>query len=132
MKAVVWIVLAWLAGHVVLIAGHVLLVFLYSVLVAPGLTSEDYTAFAMASGPWFSIIVGGPVFYALGRMLVSRLGGRARTAGLVTWLLYSSVDAAVVLMTVDVVSALLAGQWLLSQGIKLAAVLWATRTPVAD
>lgn len=127
MKTIGWTVTAWLTGHIVLIAGHVLLVFVYSLAVAPGLTTEDYAAFAMASGPWFSMVFGGPVFYALGRLLVARVGSGARAAGLVAWALYSSVDAAVLVTTADEVSALLAGQWIASQAIKLAAVLWATR-----
>ena len=127
MKTALWTVVAWLTGHVVLIAGHVALVFLYSVAIAPGLTNEEYSAFALASGPWFSIVAGGPVFYLLGRLLVRRLGAGARAAGLVAWVLYCAVDASVVLATTDAIGSGLAAQWIASQSVKLVAILWATR-----
>ena len=88
-------------------------------------------AFAMASGPWFSILAGGPVFYLLGRVLLRLVGGKARAAGIAAWALYSAVDAAVVLTATDAISAPLAGQWVLSQAIKLLAVLWATQAPAS-
>lgn len=124
-----WTVATWWLAHVSLIAGHVLIVFLYSFFVAPGLESADVQAFAMRSGPWFSILAGGPVFYVLARLLARRLGSDGRRCALAAWALYSATDAAIVLLSVETIPALLAGQWLLSQGIKLIAVLLATRAP---
>ena len=126
-RTVTWVVGTWLAAHAVLIAGHVLLVLLYSVAVAPGLSNADYEEFARASGPWFSILFGFPVFYALGRILRGRLDSGARAAGLAVWCLYSATDFAVVLAYEASITAMLAVQWCVSQGVKLAAVLVSTR-----
>ena len=120
----------WLGSHLLLIVGHVALVFLYSVLVAPGLAHAEYAAFAERSGPWFSIVFGGPVFYLVGRILHARLGAWGRRAALAAWVLYSLTDLGIVLAVHGVPGWALAGQWILSQSIKLLAVLAATRAPV--
>ncbi len=125
-RTALWIVATWWLAHLLLIAGHVLVVFLYSALVAPGLENADYQAFAMRSGPWYSIVAGGPVFYLFGRVLVRRVSPRQRASGLIVWALYSATDAAIVILSLGTVPALLAGQWVVSQGVKLAAILLAT------
>ncbi|NNE35104.1 MAG: hypothetical protein HKN13_07715 [Rhodothermales bacterium] len=126
-RAIAWIVGAWLLSHVVLIAGHVLLIFLYSTLIAPGLEPSAYQDFALASGPWYSILLGGPVFYVVGRLFASRFGSAARRFALIVWALYSITDLTIVLMVGTVITPLFATQWLVSQGVKLIAVLLATR-----
>jgi len=126
-RTVAWVIGMWLGAHVVLIAGHVLLVFLYSAFIEPGLSNAEYQAFARASGPWFSIVFGFPAFYAVGRILSGRMGPSARVAGLAVWCLYSATDLAIVLAYEESITALLAVQWCVSQGVKVAGVLWATR-----
>ena len=126
-KVAAWVVALWLAAHVVLIVCHVLLVFLYSAAIAPGLEHADYQAFALRSGPWLSIVLGGPVFYAVGRLLRRRARPLGRRAGLAAWGLYSATDAAIVLASAATITPLLAGQWLVSQGVKLWAVVLGTR-----
>ena len=121
------VVALWLASHVVMIAGHVLLVFLYSVAIEPGLENADYRQFAERSAPWFSIVFGAPVFYAVGMLLRRRVQPHARGAGLTVWGLYTATDAAILLASVGSPPPLLAGQWLVSQAVKLLVVLWATR-----
>ncbi len=111
-----------------MIAGHVLLVFVYSVVVAPGAEHSDYQTFARESAPWFSIVAGGPVFYGLGRVLRGRLSRKARLAGLVVWGFYSAADLAILIAALPTVPGLLAAQWVVSQGVKLVAVLLATRS----
>ena len=126
-RVVAWTLGLWWLAHLVLIAGHVLLVFVYSIAVAPGLEHADYQAFAETSAPWFSIVAGGPVFYALGRLLRKRVAPSGRRAGLVVWGLYSATDLAIVLASGFALTPLFAGQWVTSQAIKLFAVLLATR-----
>ncbi len=126
-KIAAWVIGSWLGAHVLLVAGHILLVVLYSLAIAPGLEHADYQAFAQCSAPWFSIVAGGPVFWAVGRILHRRARPHGRTAGLTAWGLYSATDAAILLASVGTPPALLAGQWLVSQAVKLAAVWLATR-----
>ena len=126
-RRVAWIVAAWLGSHAILIAGHVLLIFLYSLLVAPGLENEAYQEFALRSGPWFSIIAGGPVFYLVARHLLRRFGPSGRMMALVVWALYSATDLAIVLIAGTTFSPWFSAQWIASQSIKLIAVLLAVR-----
>jgi hypothetical protein len=112
----------------VLIAGHIALVFFYSVAIAPDLPAAEYTAFAESSGPWFSILFGGPVFYGVGRFLLGQLGSGGRRAAIAAWTLYSLTDLTIVLAFHGMPSSSLAAQWTLSQAIKLVAVVVATRS----
>ena len=131
-KVVFWTVAVWLIGHVALIAAAIAVVLAYSVAVAPGLETEAYTEFANASGPWVSIVFGGPVFWALGRMLVGRLGvDSARRSGLIAWGLYSVTDF-VIVSVAGTWGVVLAVQWVASQSIKLVGMWVGTRGPVRD
>ena len=116
-----------LSAHATLIAGHVLLIFLYSMTIARGLTNADYQAFAMASGPWFSIVAGGPVFYLWGRFLAKKFPANGRLIGLIVWGLYSATDLTIVLLVHTEFTPLFVTQWIASQSVKLVAILWATR-----
>lgn len=122
-----WVVGAWWVAHVALVLGHVVHVFLYSVAVAPDLPVAAYSTYAERSGPWFSILFGGPVFYLLGRILRRRVAHRARLLGLAVWVLYSITDLAIVVAVVEAPTPLLMAQWSAAQGIKLLAVWWAAR-----
>lgn len=126
-KIISWIVGIWWLAHLVLIAGHVLHVFLYSVAVAPGLEYADYQAYAQVSAPWFSIILGGPVFYTIGRIVMKRLHPNGRRMGLIIWGLYTVTDLAIVIASVSPIPLLLAFQWIVSQSVKLIAIMLATR-----
>lgn len=125
-RLVAWSVAGWWIAMATLIAGHVLLVFLYSVAIAPDLPPAEYTAFAERSGPWFSIVLGAPVFYWVGRILRRRVAPRERGVGLAAWALYSAFDLTIVL-AVGSMTMLLTGQWLVSQAVKLVAIRFATR-----
>ncbi len=125
-----WTVGVWWLAHALLIAGHVGLVFLYSVAVAPGLEHADYMAFAERSGPWFSIVAGIPVFFALGRLLRRTTGPAARRVGLWAWGLYTLTDATLVLASGVALTALFVGQWLTSQTVKLIAIYLGARPAV--
>lgn len=128
-----WTVAVWWLGHITLIGSHVVFVFLYS-LARPGQSNAQYQEFALASGPWFSIVFGIPVFLWLGRLLRKRLGLDARGSGLTAWALYSATDLAIVIAAHAAWTPLFIGQWCLSQGVKLLAVLrgTATTTTTAD
>ena len=126
-RRIAWVVASWLGSHAILIAGHVLLIFLYSVLVAPGLENEAYQEFALRSGPWFSIVAGGPVFYLVARHLLRRFGPAGRMMALVVWGLYSATDLVIVLIAGTTFSPWFSVQWIASQSIKLVAVLLAVR-----
>ncbi len=110
-----------------LIAALVALVFLYSTLLAPGREHAEYTDFAERSGPWLSILVGGPLFYLFGRLLSRRIAPSARRIGLVVWALYSLTDAALVLASGAVLTPLFVAQWLASQAVKLLGMQLGTR-----
>ena len=60
----------------VLVVLHILYMVVYSYLVNPGRPPEHYPAHAQASGPWFSTIVGMPLFFYAGRRLTRREGQR--------------------------------------------------------
>ena len=105
---------------------RVLLVFLYSVTIAPDLPAAEYSAFAERSGPWFSILFGAPVFYWVGRILRRRGAPHGRVVGLASWVLYSICDLTIVLV-VGSMTLLLGAQWVVSQAVKLIAVWLATR-----
>lgn len=126
-RLVAWTVGAWWAAHVVVVLGHVVHVFLYSVAVAPDLPAADYSAYAERSGPWFAILFGGPVFYLLGWVLRRRVAHRARLLGLTVWALYAITDLAIIVAVVGAPPPLVMAQWSATVGVELVAVWWATR-----
>ena len=110
-----------------MIAAAILTVFIYSIAIAPGLDNAAYADFANWVSPWVSIVVGGPVFFALGRLLVGKLGpSEGRRAGWIAWALYSTTDL-VIVSTAGAWSGVVIAQWIVSQSIKLLAVALATR-----
>lgn len=124
MREAAWIVGCWLLAHVVLIAGAVAWVALYSLVIAPGLPEEAYHAHAQVASPYVSIVLGGPVFWALARWLRSR--GLPRRSAWVVWTVYTLVDLAVV-VGVGPLTALLLAQWTTSQTLKAVGVAIGTR-----
>ena len=126
-RTALWVLTTWWLAHIALIGALVLLVFLYSVAIAPGLENSEYESFAMRSGPWLSIVAGGPVFYLIGRLLRRRVPPHGRAAALTTWALYTVTDAVVVALSLDSLTLLFSAQWVASQTVKLVAVLLATR-----
>lgn len=117
-KAIAWTVGIWWLGHLLLIAAHVGLVYFYSVAIDPGRDHAHYAAFAERSGPWLSILVGGPLFFAFGRLLRRKVEPAARRIGLWAWALYSATDAAIVVAASTALTPLFVAQWIVSQGVK--------------
>jgi hypothetical protein len=105
----------------------VLFVILYSVTLGSGKTDAEYQAFALATGPWFSIVFGIPVFFWLGKLLKKRLGEDAGRAGLTAWGLYSATDLAIVIAAHAAWTPLFIAQWFTSQAVKLVAIRLGTR-----
>jgi hypothetical protein len=65
-------VVATLLAEITLIALSILVVAVYSYAIHTGETQEFYSAFARASGPWVSLITGGPVFFLIARWIRRR------------------------------------------------------------
>ncbi len=63
---------AALLAQITLIVISVICVAMYSYAIHTGETPEFYSAFAMASGPWVSLVAGGPVFFAIARWIRRR------------------------------------------------------------
>ena len=63
---------AMLLAEVILIALSILCVAVYSYAIHTGETREFYDAFAQASGPWVSLVAGGPVFFLIARWIRRR------------------------------------------------------------
>ncbi|MBP6840622.1 MAG: hypothetical protein KA190_25210 [Kofleriaceae bacterium] len=65
----------------------------YSLVLAPGQPEAAYQAHAQASGPWVSILLGAPVFYAASRWIARDL----RTA-LVLFVVFLGLDLALLVV----------------------------------
>ena len=67
-----------LLAQIAQIAAAVGWVAIYSYLIDPGQPVATYQAHAQVSGPWVSILAGGPIFYAASRWIArSRFTARA-------------------------------------------------------
>lgn len=119
MRTALWIVAAWLSAHVVLIAASIAEVVVYSYVIAPGLPEAAYQAHAEATAPWVSIVLGGPVFYAIARLLVARTG--ARWPAWAVWGAYTALDLAIILAMGEL-DAAMAAIWATAQAAKAAGV----------
>ena len=71
---------ATLLAELTLIALSIICVAVYSYAIHTGETPEFYSAFAKVSGPWVSLLTGGPVFFLIARWIRRR----ARSAALET------------------------------------------------
>jgi hypothetical protein len=91
-------VVATLLAEITLIALSIICVAVYSYTIHPGETQEFYSAFARVSGPWVSLIAGGPVFFLIARWIRRR--GRSTTFDTAMAMagLYLAIEIAVLLL----------------------------------
>ena len=119
---------ATLLAHFTLIGLSIICVAVYSYAIHTGETPEFYGAFARASGPWVSLIAGGPVFFLLARWIRRRAPSSAFATAMAMAGLYLSIEIAVLLIWPGDSSAALpfmiggfvlkaAGAWLGAGGI---------------
>jgi len=88
---------AILLAQVMLIAGAVAWVAIYSYLIAPGQPIAAYQAHAQVSGPWVSLVLGIPVFFGLARWLARHRPAAARASAIALGGGYLVVDLAILL-----------------------------------
>ena len=62
---------------------------IYSYLINPGQPMATYQAHAQASGPWVSILAGGPIFYAASRWIA-----RSTPSALALFAIFLVIDGA--------------------------------------
>jgi hypothetical protein len=86
-----------LLAEVAMIALSVICVAVYSYTIRTGESQEFYNAFAQASGPWVSLITGGPVFYMIARWIRKRAQAPALATAMTMCGLYLAIEIAVIL-----------------------------------
>ena len=91
------VVAAFLA-HITLIIISILCVAVYSYGIHTGETQEFYESFAMASGPWVSLIAGGPVFFLMARWIRRRAPSAALRTAMAMAGFYLVIDVSVLLL----------------------------------
>ena len=79
---------------VILVVLHILYMVVYGHLINPGQPAEHYPAHALASGPWFSTIVGAALFFYTGRRLARRSGPNALAEAMVMCTIYLVIELA--------------------------------------
>lgn len=99
---------ATLLAEITLIAFSILCVAVYSYAIHTGGTQEFYSAFANASGPWVSLIAGGPVFFLIARWMRRRTPAGAQATAMAMCALYLAIEVAIVLLWPGALSAMLA------------------------
>ena len=91
-------VAATLLAEVALIALSFIVVAVYSYAIHAGETQEFYEAFARASGPWVSLIAGGPVFFLIARWIRRRARSAALGTAMAMVASYFAIEIAVLLL----------------------------------
>ena len=91
-------VVAKLLAEIALIALSILCVAVYSYTIHTGETQEFYSAFANASGPWVSLIAGGPVFFLIARWIRRRAPAAALATAMAMSGLYIAIEVAILLL----------------------------------
>ena len=82
------------------ILATVLVVWVYSALVASGRPASAYQAFAQTAGPWISITVGPVITYFFVALAIRGLEPKlARRVGIAIMLIYVGLDAALLAST---------------------------------
>lgn len=76
----------------VLVILHVLYMVVYGHVLNPGQPAGHYPAHAAASGPWFSIMVGTPLFFLVGRRIVRRQGPDGLGQAMALCAIYVAID----------------------------------------
>ena len=124
---------ATLLAELTLIALSILCVAVYSYTIHTGETPEFYSEFAKVSGPWVSLVAGGPVFFLIARWIRRRARPAALGTAMAMVGLYVAIEVAFLLLAPGDVSAILpfaiggfvlkaAGAWLGAGGIDARAV----------
>jgi hypothetical protein len=121
--------LATLLAELSLIALSIVCVAVYSYVIRTGETPEFYSEFAKVSGPWVSLLAGGPVFFLIARWVRRRTGSAAALGTAMAMVgLYVAIEIALLLLAPGDVRAILpfaiggfvlkaAGAWLGAGGI---------------
>ena len=91
-------VVAALLAHITLIIISIVCVAVYSYAIHPGETQAFYESFARASGPWVSLIAGGPVFYLFARWIRRRAPSAALRTAMAMAGFYLGIDVSVLLL----------------------------------
>ena len=91
-------VAATLLAEVALIALSIICVAVYSYAMHTGETQEFYEAFARVSGPWVSLIAGGPVFFLIARWIRRRAPSAGFGTAMAMVGLYFAIEIAVLLL----------------------------------
>jgi hypothetical protein len=88
---------AALLAQASMIVISVLCVAVYSYAIHTGETQQFYSAFAMKSGPWISLVAGGPVFFLIARSIRRRAEASAFGTAMAMCGVYFAIEAAVLL-----------------------------------
>lgn len=91
-------VAAALLAQVALIALSIICVAVYSYAIHTGEAPEFYGEFARISGPWVSLIGGGPVFFLIARWIRRRAQSSAFETAMAMAGLYLAIEIAVLLL----------------------------------
>jgi hypothetical protein len=91
-------VVATLLAEITLIALSIMCVAVYSYAIHTGESQEFYSAFAKVSGPWVSLIAGGPVFFLIARWIRRRAPAAALKTAMALCGLYITVEVVIVLL----------------------------------
>ena len=91
-------VVATVLAQITLIALSIICVAVYSYAIHTGETQEFYNAFARVSGPWVSLIAGGPVFFLIARWIRRRAPSAAFETAMAMAGLYLAIEIAVLLL----------------------------------
>jgi hypothetical protein len=83
-----------LACEIVLVPAAVAWVTIYSYLIHPGEQLPFYERYAQVASPWVSLLLGGPVFYAVCRWLA-----RTRPTAIALFAAYLLIEAPIMLST---------------------------------
>jgi hypothetical protein len=89
---------ATLMAEIAMIALSILCVAVYSYAIHTGETPEFYGEFAKVSGPWVSLIAGGPVFFLIARWIRRRAPSSAFDTAMAMAGLYLAIEIAVLLL----------------------------------
>ena len=91
-------VVATLLAEITLMVLSIIVVAVYSYAIHTGETPEFYEAFARVSGPWVSLIAGGPVFFLIARWIRRRARSAALGTAMAMVGLYFAIEIAVLLL----------------------------------
>ena len=89
---------ATLMAQIALIVLSIICVAVYAYAIHTGETQEFYDAFARVSGPWVSLIAGGPVFFLIARWIRRRAPSAAFDTAMAMAGLYLAIEIAVFLL----------------------------------